>query len=124
MKKHFMCLWNCLLLTFCLLLSEGCVVRHGHFTVASTKVFRLSNFELDKASRAKRVEGRDVMHIVCLFPTKGNATIEEAMDRALDQANGDIMTDVVIDSWGFYIPYIFGQQGWSVRGDVVKTRKN
>ncbi len=32
--------------------------------------------------------------------------------------------DLRIKSWGFYIPYIYGQAGWSVKGDVVKTRKN
>ena len=107
-----------------LLSGAGCVIRHGDFTVASTKVFRLSEFELEKADRAKAVEGRDVAHIIVLFPTKGNATMEEAMDRALEQGRGDMMTDVVIKSWFFYIPYIYGQQGWTVKGDVVKTRKN
>ena len=114
-----MCLCGLLLLT-----GVGCVVRHGDFTVASTKLFRLSDFELDKADRVKGVEGKDVLHLICIFPTKGNVTIEEAMDNALDQGQGDIMSDVVIKSWSFYVPYIYGQQGWSVKGDVVKTRNN
>jgi hypothetical protein len=102
----------------------GCVVNHGHFTVASNKVFRLSQFEMEKASRAKAVEVESVQHIVIFIPIGSQPTIEGAMDEAMKKGNGDVMTDVNIESWFFFIPYIYGQAGWSVKGDVVKTRKN
>ena len=108
-------------LLFCF---AGCTVYHGHFTVASNKVFRLSQFEMEKANRTKAVEGESVQHIVILFPIGTQPTIEGALDDAMQKGNGDVMTDVSIKSWGFYIPYIYGQAGWSVKGDVVKTRKN
>jgi hypothetical protein len=107
-----------------MLLNCGCVVHHGDFTVASTKLVRLNEFELEKASRAKNVEGDDISHIVFLFPTKANPTLKTAMDNAMDVGNGDVMTDVSIDFIHFYIPFLYGQTGWTVKGDVVKTRRN
>ena len=102
----------------------GCAVNHGHFTVASNKVFRLSQFEMEKANRTKAVEGESVQHIVIFIPIGTQPTIEGALDDAMLKGNGDVMTDVDMNSWFFYIPYIYGQAGWSVKGDVVKTRKN
>jgi len=120
MKKiyiHMTCLGIALMLS-------GCVVRHGDFSVASNKLLRLSEFELDKADRAKGVVGKDVQHVIIFFPTSGPPTIEGAMDDAFEKGGGDVMTDAVIKSWSWYIPYIYGQSAWAIKGDVVKTRRN
>jgi hypothetical protein len=113
-----------ILLLFTLLSLTGCSVRHGDFSVLSNKLTRLSEFEVDKADRVKNVVGKDVQHIVIFFPISGPPTIEGAIDNALEKGGGDLMTDAVVSSWGWYIPYIYGQNGWSVKGDVVKTRRN
>ena len=105
-----------------LLLLGGCVVRHGDFTVLSNKLVRTSDFELSKADRVKNVEGIDRAHIIFLIPT-GTVVLEEAIDDALRKGQGDVLTDAVIKYSGWYIPYIYGQMGWSVVGDVVKTRR-
>jgi hypothetical protein len=116
------------LLGFALLLigdaTTGCVTHQGDFTVASSKMVRLNEFKLDQKANAKSVEGKDVQHIIIFFPTGGAPSFKRAMDEALELGDGDVMTDVRIDSWSFYIPYIYGQTGWSVSGDVVKTRRN
>jgi len=104
-------------------LLTGCVVNHGDFNVLSNKTIRLSEFELEKADRAKGVVGKDVTHIIIFIPTGSDPRFEEAMDDALEKGGGDVMTDAVVKSWGWYIPYVYGQFGWSVKGDVVKTRK-
>jgi len=109
----------CLLLP---LMLSACTVRQGSFTVLSTKLVRLSNFDVDGAPRAKGVEGKDVAHIILFIPTKGQVTPQEAVDRALEAGGGDLMTDAVLYNWGWYIPYIYGQMGWRARGDVIKTR--
>ena len=66
--------------------------------------------------------GEEVTHIIILFPTGGPPTLEGAIDNALRKGKGDVMTDAVVHSWSWYIPYIYSQRGWSVRGDVVRTR--
>jgi hypothetical protein len=107
----------------CLIFSFfGCTTRHGDFTVLSNKLIRVSNFKADSQNRT-HVQGKDINHIIVVFPTGGTPTIEGALDDAFKKGNGDLMTDAVISHSWFYIPYIYGQGGWTIEGDVVKTRK-
>ena len=103
---------------------SGCVTRHGDFTVISNKLLWTTEFELNKADRVEGVEGKDVTHIILIFPIGGRPTLERAIDDALEKAGGDVMTDAVVRSWSWYVPYLYGQRGWAVRGDVVQTRPN
>jgi len=110
----------CIMLLFFSLCS--CTVRHGDFTVLSNRLIDTQNFDLNDTNRHK-VVGKDVQHIIVFIPTSGPPTLEGALDNAFDQSDGDVLTDAVIKSWGFYIPYIYGQAGWKVEGTAVKTRK-
>ena len=105
------------------LLLSGCTVRHGDFTVLSSKLVNIKELDLSKADRTKGVTGTDVAHIIVFIPTKQQVTLKEALDDALRKGNGDVMTDAVIYYWSWYIPYIYGQVGWEVTGDVVRTRR-
>ncbi|MBZ0166756.1 MAG: hypothetical protein K8I00_08100 [Candidatus Omnitrophica bacterium] len=105
------------------LICSGCATRHGDFTVVSNKLVRTSNFDIGSVERKKNITGEDVQHVIIFFPTSGPPTLEGAIDDAMEKGDGDVMTDAVIKSWWFYIPYIYGKSGWSIKGDVVKTRK-
>jgi len=100
---------------------SGCVVRHGDFSVLSDKIVDLRNFDLGSADRVNGVVGKDLAHIIIFIPT-GVPTLEGAIDDALEKGGGDVMTDAVVEMYSWYIPYIYGQQAWQVKGDVVKTR--
>ena len=93
-----------LMVLFC----SGCVQDHGKFTVLSNKLVDIQDFDLDKADRVKNIKGSDTSHIFIFIPTK---------------ADGDVMTDVAVSSWFWYVPYLYGYYGWTVEGDIVKTRK-
>ena len=69
------------------------------------------------------MEGKDVQHLILFIPTSGPPTLEGALDDAFDQADGDVVTDGVVKHWGYWF-ILYGQSGWSVKGDVVKTRKH
>jgi hypothetical protein len=103
---------------------SGCMIRHGDFTVSSNKLIRLSEFELSNLTRNEGVVGRDVQHMFCFIPTPNIPTIEGAMDAVLERGNGDVVIDASIKWYSWYIPLIYGQTGWVVKGDVVKTRHN
>ncbi len=100
----------------------SCSVRHGDFTVLSNRLIDTQNFDLNDTNR-HAVVGKDVQHIIIFIPIGGPPTLEGALDNAFDQSDGDALTDAVIESWGFYIPLIYGQAGWKVEGTSVKTRK-
>jgi hypothetical protein len=112
-----------LALTLVVGLAGACTTRQGDFTVISSKLVRLSDFDLSGAERIKGVEGRDVAHIIVLFPTKANPSLEDALNDALEKGGGDVMTDATVHTWYWYIPYVYGQSGWKVKGDVVRTRR-
>ena len=100
----------------------GCAVRHGDFTVLSNRLVNTHHFDLDDTNR-QTVVGKDIQHIIFFIPIGGPPTLEEALDNAFDKSNGDVLTDAVIKSWSFYIPLLYGQAGWKVKGTSVKTRK-
>ena len=103
-------------------LALGCTKFHGDYTVISNRLVRTSDFELSKAERRKNVEGRDVAHMILFIPTKIQVTLEEAIENALDEGQGDVMTDAKIWYWEWW--FIYGQSGWKVVGDVIKTRRS
>ncbi|MDF0673694.1 MAG: hypothetical protein P0120_05035 [Nitrospira sp.] len=105
------------------ILLGGCTINHGDFTVLSNKLVNTKEFDLSKADRVKGVTGTDETHIILFIPTKGNITLKGAMDDAMAKGKGDVMTDVTIKTWFWWIPYIYGNGGWEVKGDVVRTRQ-
>ena len=108
---------------YCVAFLSGCTVRHGDFSVISNKLVRTSEFELDKADRAKGIVGKEAQHIIIIFPFGSTPTLGGALDDAFEKGGGDVMTDAVVKTYFFWIPYIYGQSAWVVKGDVVKTRK-
>ena len=107
-----------------LLLLPSCVFNHGDFTVLSNKSVRISEFGMKDADRVDGVVGKDVQEIFFIFPTIRNPSMEYAIDRALDEGNGDFLTNANVKVWSWYIPYIYGQSGWTVSGDAISTRRN
>jgi len=45
----------------------------------------------------------------------------EAVEEALRRGNGDLLVDVEVDRIFFAIPLLYAQEGWRVRGDVVRA---
>ena len=111
-----------IMLIFVFWFSLGCSVRHGDFSVLSNKLIRTADFELSKADRVAGIEGKDVQHTILFFPFGSAPTLEGALDDAFEKGGGDVMTDAVVRSYWYYIPLIYGQAAWKVKGDVVKTR--
>ena len=116
MKKILFCL--------CILCLSACTVSHGNFTVLSNRLVDIKNFNVDTDKKMNNVTGKDVSHIIIFVPTKANPNLNDTLNDVFRNSDADIMTDVEITSWGWYIPYIYGQAGWKVRGDALKTRKN
>ncbi|MDE1900170.1 MAG: hypothetical protein KGI37_00815 [Alphaproteobacteria bacterium] len=101
---------------------SGCTTNQGTFTVMSNKIVNVSKFDLGKATKTKDVVGEDKSQIFVLIPTKTNPNLSDALTDAFRKSDGDVMTDVTVTSYQWYIPYIYGEAGWKVEGDVIKTR--
>jgi hypothetical protein len=112
-----------ILILLCFVSVSGCSTNHGTFTVASNRIVNLKEFGVNGNKKVKNVIGKDVGHIISFIPAgKMNPNVNDAMNDAFRKTDTDLLTDVTVTSWGFYIPYIYGQFGWKVQGDAVKTR--
>ncbi len=66
-------------------LFTGCIVRHGDFSVLSNKLIRTSDFEPDKADRAKGIEGEETQYAILCIPIGGPPTLEGALDDTFER---------------------------------------
>jgi len=70
------------------------------------------------------VEVRVVNHIVFWVPTRTNGpSLAEAVDEARERGNGQVLTNASARRIAWYVPLVYGEYGWEVRGDVLRLRK-
>ncbi len=66
-----------------------------------------------------RRTGRDIAHIIIFIPTQWQPTIEDAVDKAIEQVPGGVaLVDAVVRFRSWYIPF-YGQDGFTVEGTVL-----
>ncbi len=107
MKKSLLIIISLLLL--------GCTTREANFTIISTKSYDWTKSNTLKKA-GNKVIGEDIAHLIIFIPT-GISSINEAVDNALDSVPGAVaLVDVVIYSKFFWIPFIYGQDGYMVMG--------
>ena len=108
-----------LVLTSLLLVSVGCSMRTADLTAMSTKIVQLEKIDLDalEATNASGDSyGVNILGIPISWPH-----LEDAVDEALANGNGDFLTDAVVHD-SHYSFLIGGIHKINVEGSVVKTR--
>jgi hypothetical protein len=102
---------------------QGCTNRVTDFTIISSKNVDLS--EIGKYQRGSvRVEGEDVAHIIIFIPT-GIPNLKEAIDRGIEAVPGAVaLVDGVVYMTNFYIPFIYGQNKYTVEGTPLIKPSN
>ncbi len=111
-------------ISFLIMFTNGCVVNHGDFTVLSNRLVDVKNFNPTQGQSLSVITGENVRRTVFIFSFGDYPTLESAIDDALIKGDGDLMINASIKSWGWYIPLIYGEEGWSVTGNVVNTRRD
>src|SRR5687767_8637216 len=90
------------------LILTGCTTRLIDFTAISSK-----NCEI-AGSRGERVRGEDMTWMIWAIPVGGRPDIKEAVDRAIQRCNGDMLTDGVLYQKSWWL--LVGQMGYVVEG--------
>ena len=103
------------------LLLGACTSNHGTFTIISNRSVDYEQLK-NNSEIIRNVEGKDRAHTIIAFPTKTNPNMFGAVTDALSQHEGDAMINVSVESFFWWIPYIYGQHGWRVKGDVLKIK--
>jgi hypothetical protein len=109
-----------------LLAAAGCAIQtvpHGRFAALTTESVPSLGYQLDGAQRIRDVEAVVLSQHFLWVPTRTEPpTLAEAVADALHRGNGDLLVDVEVDRIFFAIPLFYGQEGWRVRGDVIRAR--
>lgn len=112
---------------FALLAASGCALQtvpHGRFAALTTRAAPSLGFQVDGAARTRDVEAVVLSQHFLWIPTRTDPpTLQEAVEQALRRGNGDLLLDVEVDRIFFAVPLLYGQEGWRVRGDVVRSRR-
>lgn len=114
------------LLALLLLAAAGCAMQtvpHGRFASLTTRPAPSLGFQVEGAQRTRDVEAVVLSQHFLWIPTRTDPpTLAEAVEQALRRGNGDLLLDAEVDRLFFAIPLLYGQEGWRVRGDVVRSR--
>lgn len=108
-------MWQLLGLGLISVVLGGCTMRLVDFTAISTK-----NCEV-QGNRGERVVGNDMVWMILGIPT-GQPNMKEAIDRAIERCNGDILVDGVLYQKGWFA-LLVGQTGFQVEGTCVNTKR-
>jgi len=98
---------------------SGCSLRLGDLSTISTQSVTLNQVDLDALPQVKGVTGKDTKFVFLFIPF-GVPHLEDAVDDALAKGGGDLMTDAVIHSRGWW--FLVGQNSLEIKGNVVNTK--
>lgn len=110
---------RCTLLAF-VMLQWGCASRLGDFTLLSSKTVEISRVDLKKVTYSRGIEGSDGRFWFLFIPFGNAPSLEEAVDAALENGNGDFMTSAVIHRTSWTI-ILFSWESYAVSGDVASS---
>lgn len=109
---------QCLLITILVFAASGCSWRND-FTALSTKNVSLNDLQVDASKSKGRVQGRSCQDVVIVFPINFETpNASEAVDRALERANAQVLLNAVLEYENFYIPLIYGRECYFAEGDA------
>lgn len=94
----------------------SCSTRIGDFTVISTKNVPVETG--GKFVKKGSFEGDDIAWIILFIPT-GMPNLKTAVDRCIENGNGDLITNAVLSTKQWY--FLIGQTGYNVKGDVWRA---
>lgn len=101
-----------------LLACASCRFHVGDFAVFGD--FRAEDIDIpDDVESIPIVEGVDMMNVVIFVPINDPPTVENALKNALESTDGDVLIDVTVEKEWFWIPFIYGWNGYRIRGRPV-----
>lgn len=103
------------------LLSAACRFDQGHFTMLSDFPVQAVDLPEDEIDRLPYVEASDIVPFIVVLPIGERPSVERALQNALLGTNGDVLVDVTVEKEWFWIPFVYGWQGYHIRGKPVKV---
>jgi hypothetical protein len=95
------------------------------FDALSTQQVPFLGYQLEGARRTFDVVAEVRTQTILWIPTNtASPTLQFAIDAALERGDGNVIVDSEVEHWWVWVPYIYWQEGWRVRGDVLSTQEH
>lgn len=105
-----------------LLAGAGCATERMRFAALSSEPVPALGYPIEGSRRVPDVASEVRSHTILWIPTNTDApTLQDAVDGALRRGGGNLLIDVDVEHWWVFVPFLYGQEGWRVRGDVVRS---
>jgi hypothetical protein len=106
-----------------LLLGAACTTTETlRFAALSSQRVPALGYVVDGSHRTPGVSATVRSHTILWIPTNTRPpTLQDAIDQALQRGGGNLLVDAEVERWWVFVPFLYGQEGWRVRGDVVRT---
>jgi hypothetical protein len=103
----------------------GCATSiRSDFTSLSGKNINLNNVKATREMVKGNTTGMDCQHTVLLVTFSGLASLNEAIDKALEPKQANLLLNAVVEhSWYYIFMPIYGQSCWKVSGVAYDTYK-
>jgi len=94
------------------------------FSYVSTEIAPTMGYQLEKAHVVHDVEVVVMSRTILWIPTRVTPpTLEEAVSQALREGGGNLLRNAVVERFAWYVPPFYGEEGWRVRGDVLRVER-
>jgi hypothetical protein len=113
-----------LALALLLALAPGCTTTQSfRFAALSSDQVPTLGYPHEGSSRVVDVAAEVRTQVFLWIPTNTRPpTLQDAVEGALRRGGGNLLVDATVERWWVWVPFLYGQEGWRVRGDVVRTR--
>lgn len=120
MRRRF----ACAIALAALLAAPGCATQPLRFTALSSEAFPALGYAAAESETVPNVSATVRSHTIFWIPTNTRTpTLQDAVDRALERGGGDLLVNAEVEHWWVFVPFLYGQEGWTVRGDVVRPKR-
>lgn len=102
---------------------SGCFYSKARLSVAAVSPVNPGKAQGGEGRRIGPAEGRSCLHIAIFLPVGGPVTLEDAVEKALAASGGNVLRDVEVQRYYFYVPYVYGRNCWIVRGEAYEVHE-
>lgn len=114
------------LLLLAIAAATGCTTTyHTRFAALSTEQVPFIGYQLEGARRTPDVVAEVMTQTILWIPTNtASPTLQDAIGAALKRGDGNVIVDAEVEHWWVFVPFLYGQEGWRVRGDVIRSHNS
>jgi len=108
------------------LLFTGCMTTEPlRFAALSSEPVPTLGYPKDHVVRVDDVAATVSSQIIFWIPTNTRTpTLQDAVDAALERGGGNLLVNAAVTHWWVWVPFVYGQEGWTVRGDVLRSAED